>query len=112
MKPSAYLINVSRAHVIQEIALFNALKQRWIAGGAIDVWYRYPDDLGQPLHGSELPLHELDNVILTPHAAAWTEAMVKRRWQRIAENLDHLARGADHKRRQNAGPLALPRVDL
>nr|MBA2452257.1 NAD(P)-binding domain-containing protein [Chloroflexia bacterium] len=42
MKPTAHLINVARGAVADEGALYEALRERWIAGAAIDVWYRYP----------------------------------------------------------------------
>jgi phosphoglycerate dehydrogenase-like enzyme len=57
------------------------------------VWYAYPrhDDL--TVAPSKYPFHELDNVWMTPHIAAWTTGMVDRRWTEIAGNLDRLARG-------------------
>jgi phosphoglycerate dehydrogenase-like enzyme len=91
MKPSAYLINVARAEVIEEQALFMALKERRIAGAALDVWYRYPENGAQVLLPATLPFHELDNVLMTPHLSAWTESMIERRWTKIAANLDALA---------------------
>jgi phosphoglycerate dehydrogenase-like enzyme len=93
MKPTAYLINVARAEVIEEQALFAALKERRIAGAALDVWYRYPENGDQRLLPATLPFHELDNVLMTPHLSAWTEAMIERRWAKIAANLDALAEG-------------------
>jgi phosphoglycerate dehydrogenase-like enzyme len=93
MKPSAFLINPSRAHICDEQALFDALNDRTIRGAALDVWYPYPDTIEQNMRGSQLPFHELENVIVTPHLSAWTEAMMQRRFARIAENLDRFARG-------------------
>jgi phosphoglycerate dehydrogenase-like enzyme len=92
MKPTAHLINVARGAVADEGALYEALRERWIAGAAIDVWYRYPDDKvsGPPaIH----PFHELDNVIMTPHIAGWTAGTFSHRWQMIDENLRRLAAG-------------------
>ena len=91
LKAGAYLVNVARAEVIEETALFEALKSRRIAAAALDVWRQYPENAQQRLLPSTLPFHELDNVLLTPHLAAWTEAMMERRWRRIAKNLDALA---------------------
>jgi phosphoglycerate dehydrogenase-like enzyme len=92
MKPSAFLINVARGPVIDEDALFDALANRRIAGAALDVWYRYPDD---KVHGapSTRPFHELDNVILTPHIAGWTHGTFAHRWAQMNENLRRLAAG-------------------
>jgi phosphoglycerate dehydrogenase-like enzyme len=42
MKSTAFLVNVSRAEIVDENALFDTLAQRSIAGAALDVWYRYP----------------------------------------------------------------------
>jgi phosphoglycerate dehydrogenase-like enzyme len=93
LKPGAYLVNVARAEIVQEPALFDALKSGQLAGAALDVWYRYPlgsDDRLLPAHA---PFHELDNVLMTPHLSAWTHALIERRWTKIAANLDALAAG-------------------
>jgi phosphoglycerate dehydrogenase-like enzyme len=92
MKPEAYLINVARGPVIDENALYEALAGRRIAGAALDVWYRYPDD---KVHGAPAtrPFHELDTVILTPHIAGWTFGTFAHRWAQIDENLRRLASG-------------------
>jgi phosphoglycerate dehydrogenase-like enzyme len=93
----AFLINVARAEIVDELALYEALRERRLAGAALDVWYRYPVDAGldpdQRMLPATLPFGELDNVIMTPHLSAWTEEMVERRWQKIAANLDALAEG-------------------
>jgi phosphoglycerate dehydrogenase-like enzyme len=93
MKPGAYLINVARAELIDEAALFAALRTKYLAGAALDVWCQYPDDGEQTLLPSRLPFHELDNVLMTPHLSAWTDATIERRWMKIAANLDALAMG-------------------
>lgn len=93
LRPSAYVINVARAEVIEEQALHEALKERRIAGAVLDVWYQYPGSADEVKLPSRFPFHELDNVILTPHLSAWTAPMQERRWRRIAENLDRLADG-------------------
>jgi D-3-phosphoglycerate dehydrogenase len=65
MKKSAYLVNVSRAAVIDETALVQALQQRQIAGAGLDVFHQEPIK-------SDHPLFKMDNVILTPHFAYLT----------------------------------------
>jgi glyoxylate reductase len=63
MKRTAYLVNTSRGPVIDEEELYNALKERIIAGAALDVYEQEPIDPQSPLLG-------LDNVVLTPHIAS------------------------------------------
>ena len=63
MKPTSFLVNTSRGPVIDEAALFVALRDRRIAGAALDVTEIEPLPASSPLRG-------LDNVILTPHYAA------------------------------------------
>jgi phosphoglycerate dehydrogenase-like enzyme len=92
MKPSAYLINVARAELVEEKALYEALARRRIAGAALDVWYRYPTAAGAVLPSAE-PFHSLDNIIMTPHVSGYTEGTLDARAKLIAENIDRVARG-------------------
>ncbi|MFQ5958315.1 MAG: 2-hydroxyacid dehydrogenase [Alphaproteobacteria bacterium] len=94
MKAGGVLINVARGAVVDEDALYEACRDRTIGGAVIDVWYNYPEaGSTSPVFPSKHPFHELDNVYMTPHAAAWTEGLHERRWSVIAENLDRLAKG-------------------
>jgi phosphoglycerate dehydrogenase-like enzyme len=93
MKRTAVLINVSRGAVVEEHALFDALSSGRIAGAVIDVWYRYPPQERPQGHPYSLPFHTLANVLMTPHASAWTDGLLPRRNRAIAENLNRLARG-------------------
>jgi phosphoglycerate dehydrogenase-like enzyme len=92
MKPTAYLINVARAEIVDEAALYDALAQRLIAGAALDVWYRYPRE-PVPTAPATWPFHELPNVLMTPHVAGWTDGMLDARATLIAENIARIARG-------------------
>jgi len=92
MKPSAVLVNVARAEIVDEDALYEALAKGTIAGAALDVWYRYPSGAG-PTFPSRRPFHELANVLMTPHVAGWTEGMLDARARLIAENIRRAAAG-------------------
>jgi phosphoglycerate dehydrogenase-like enzyme len=92
MKPSAYVINVARAEIIDEQALYDALASGRLAGAALDVWYRYPTSAGSTAPATA-PFHELSNVIMTPHVSGWTEGMLEARAGVIAENIARTARG-------------------
>ena len=92
MKPSAYLINVARAEIVDEQALYDALAGGRLAGAALDVWYRYPTTAGSTVPATA-PFHELSNVIMTPHVSGWTEGMLEARAGVIAENIARTARG-------------------
>jgi phosphoglycerate dehydrogenase-like enzyme len=92
MKPSAYLINVARAEIIDEWALYDALASGRMAGAALDVWYRYPTDAGSTAPATA-PFHSLNNLIMTPHVSGWTEGMLEARASLIAGNIERTARG-------------------
>jgi phosphoglycerate dehydrogenase-like enzyme len=92
MKPSACLINVSRAEIVDEEALYRALAERTIMGAALDVWYRYPTAPGTQLPANR-PFHELPNVLMTPHVSGWTDGMMAARAEVIAENIHRAVRG-------------------
>jgi phosphoglycerate dehydrogenase-like enzyme len=92
MKPGAILVNVGRADVIDEDALYEALSEHRIAGAALDVWYRYPTGPG-PTLPARRPFHELPNVLMTPHVAGWTDGKLEARATVIAENIRRVAHG-------------------
>ena len=92
MKPTAMLVNVSRAEIIDEPALYRALADRWIAGAALDVWYRYPT-AAEPTLPARHPFHELRNVLMTPHVSGWTEGMLEARARLIANIIARTMRG-------------------
>lgn len=92
LRPSAYVINVARAEIVDEAALYHALASGSLAGAALDVWYRYPTTPGAA-PPANYPFRELTNVIMTPHVSGWTEGMIEARVALIAENIERAARG-------------------
>jgi phosphoglycerate dehydrogenase-like enzyme len=95
MKPTALLINIGRALIVEEEALYEALHDRRIGGAAIDVWWCYPTPKEPNARPSKLPFHELPNVLMTPHCSSATDGARDRRLGAIAANLDRYARGED-----------------
>ena len=92
LKATAFLINVARAEIIDEEALYQVLAERTIAGAALDVWYQYPTATG-PTLPARFPFHELTNVLMTPHVSGWTEGTLEARAALIADNIHRVARG-------------------
>lgn len=81
MKPTAFFINTSRGDVVDEEALFQALKEKKIAGAALDVY-----DIEPP---TDLDLIQLPNVICTPHIGAQTKEAQELGSIVIAEKIIH-----------------------
>jgi len=80
MKKTAYLINNSRGPVVDEKALYKALKEGWIAGAALDVFEQEPTPLDNPLL-------KLDNVVVAPHISSASYETRSRMAEMVAENL-------------------------
>lgn len=86
MKPSAYLINISRGVVVKLDALVEALRNGTIAGAALDVYEQEPLPSDHPLWGME-------NVIMTPHVAAQNPHVAQRRIDTLTANLRRYLNG-------------------
>jgi len=80
MKPTSILINTARGAVVDHAALYQALRDGWIAGAALDVTDPEPIPLDSPLLA-------LDNCIIAPHIASSTERTRARIARMAAENL-------------------------
>ena len=89
----ALLVNVARAEVVDEEALYKALLGRQLGRAVLDVWYQYPKKGQAPVTPSRFPLHEMPNVRATPHISALTPALLERRYAFMAQNILRLQQG-------------------
>lgn len=93
LRPHAVVVNVSRAQIIVEEALYESLRNNDIGGAILDVWYRYPTPDNPDGPPSTVPLWELPNAWCTPHSCAWTVELPRRRYAVIADNINRLVAG-------------------
>lgn len=122
MKPNAMLINPARGGIVDEQALFDALRNDVIRAAALDVWWRDVDTLSdeQPMlpwmqpnatgadsWPSRFRFDQLPEVIMTPHLAQRTNVESTARFTQVAQQLDRLARDEppDYILRQGNAPF-------
>jgi len=86
MKRDAYLLNTARGGIVDEDALFDALKSHRIAGAALDCFE------GEPITEPHR-FGELDNVILAPHSIAWTEELFRDIGRTACQSMLDLSQG-------------------
>ncbi len=84
--PDGFLINCSRGPVVDEAALIAALKENRIAGAGLDVFEAEPP-------APDSPFSQMDNVVLTPHLASFTEEGRQRMGMMVAEDVLRVLRG-------------------
>jgi phosphoglycerate dehydrogenase-like enzyme len=88
MKPSAILINASRGEVIDEEALYRALRERRIWGAGIDVWTQEPTP-------PDNPILQLDNAICTPHMSSGSSDADRLKFEAGIANFRRVLRGEE-----------------
>ncbi len=93
IKNTAYLVNTSRGGIVDEEALYVALRDNKLKGAALDAF------LEEPLVDS--PLKELDNIILTSHMGAYTEEAIENMGIIAAHNLIEVLKGNEPENRLN-----------
>ena len=86
MKPTAYLVNISRGPIVDEASLIQALRSKSIAGAAIDTFDIEPLPPNHPLLG-------LSNTVLTPHLGYVTEDGYRVRYTQVVEDIQAFASG-------------------
>lgn len=91
------LVNIARGPIVNEQALYEALRDGRLAAAGLDVWYVYPSSpeerAGTP--PSRFPFHELDHVVMSPHrgGAFGLNELEQRRMNDLARTLNALAKG-------------------
>ncbi len=88
MRPTAYLVNVARGALVDEEALHHALATERIAGAAFDTFWREPADPDEPLL-------QVENFVLTPHVAGFSDVSIDYVTDVMADNIHRLAEGRD-----------------
>jgi phosphoglycerate dehydrogenase-like enzyme len=95
LPPDAVLVNVGRGPIVDQAALYHALRDRRLHAAGLDVWYNYPADEAARAQTppSAYPFHELDNVVMSPHRAGRSTDTERLRMRHLAEVLNAAARG-------------------
>lgn len=93
----AVLVNVARADLVDESALFAALSSERLHGAGLDVWWRYPGDTAAREHTapSRFDFASLDRVVMSPHRAGHGEAAERARVAGIVQALEALRDGRE-----------------
>ncbi|MHA1613564.1 MAG: 2-hydroxyacid dehydrogenase [Candidatus Thorarchaeota archaeon] len=88
MKSDSIIVNISRGRIIDEEALFDALRDNRIRGAGLDVWWRYPQKWrGKGNPPSDVPFQELENLVASPHRAGYSETTEREYFQFAGENI-------------------------
>lgn len=95
LPPGALLVNVGRGRIIDQAALYTALKKGALLAAGLDVWYNYPSepDRRQNTPPADYPFYELDNVVMSPHRGGDSADIQTLRMIHLAALLNALERG-------------------
>lgn len=95
LPPDAIVVNVGRGPVIDQEALYNALKNGSLHSAGIDVWYNYPPDEASHKNTppADFPFHELDNIVMSPHRGGGAKEVESLRMAELATLLNAAVRG-------------------
>ncbi len=95
LPPEAVLVNVGRGPIVDEAALYTALRDGTLHAAGLDVWYNYPADEAARSHTppSRFPFHELENVVMSPHRAGHSRQAQEQRMIHLAVLLNAAAVG-------------------
>jgi len=107
MKPTLILVNTARGPIVNDVALHQALTQGWIAGAGLDDIEEEPAK--QRDWKPENPLFGLDNVIITPHAAYYSDEAIRTVRDFAAHEVVRVLSGHAPHSPVNAAQLAIAR---
>jgi phosphoglycerate dehydrogenase-like enzyme len=95
LPPRAVLVNIGRGSIVDEAALYHALRDGTLHAAGLDVWYNYPADEEARPHTppSAYPFHTLDNVVMSPHRASGSDETEALRTSHLAQLLNAAAKG-------------------
>jgi len=91
MRPTACLVNVARGEILNKHAFTQALKEQWIAGAAIDVFWGDPTREDALEENDEL--WDLDTLLITAHNATGTDRYIERTAALFCDNLERFLAG-------------------
>ncbi len=91
----AILVNIGRGAIVDQQALYNALREGRLHGAGLDVWYNYPRDKSAEgdTPPADYPFSELDNIVMSPHRGGSTLDADRNRSIQLADMLNAAARG-------------------
>lgn len=95
LPPTAVLVNIGRGPIVEERALYEALRDGRLYAAGLDVWYNYPadEDSRTVTPPANYPFHELDNVVMSPHRGGATRETNWLRMSHLAALLNTAAAG-------------------
>jgi phosphoglycerate dehydrogenase-like enzyme len=103
MKPTAFLISTARGPLVEQTALYEALRDRRIAGAGLDVFDPEPPDPNDPIL-------QLDNVVVTPHALCWTDECDRIMGESVLRSIKDVAAGRVPVNVVNRDAIDTPKV--
>ena len=95
MSKGSILINIGRGPIVNQYALYEALKTGHLRAAGSDVWYNYPDskEARRNTPPADVPFGDLDNFVLSPHRGGMVDSVEEQRLQALANLLNAAGRG-------------------
>jgi phosphoglycerate dehydrogenase-like enzyme len=95
MPQGAVLVNIGRGPIVEQGALYQALKDGHLRGAGLDVWYNYPPDESARANTppADYAFHELENIVMSPHRGGGSDGTEELRMIHLAKILNLTAAG-------------------